>query len=107
MASKIELCLYGSFGTHALLAITLSENRVVVIVAPWEHQSERTVAVFESAELLSIWSQSDSTPEELVMPWDIIAFDSEELADGRWKFGICCSVTEFIWRSDWPIVYRP
>ncbi len=102
MASAIEQYLYGSRGTHALLSITLAKRRVVVVVAPWSHPAEATEAVFEDAELRHVWADPGTKPEEAALPWDIIGFDSTELAGGRWEFLVNCSVVEFCWRSAWP-----
>jgi hypothetical protein len=86
VASAVEQHLYGSRGTHALRSITLAERRVV----------------FEDAELRHVWADPDTKPEEAALPWDIIGFDSTELAGGRWEFVVNCSVVEFCWRSAWP-----
>jgi hypothetical protein len=102
MASAIENYLYGSRGTHALVAFSIDQTRVMVGVAPWVDLNAVTEATFEAAELLSVWSDRNHTPEEIALPWDIIGFDSRELSQSRWEFVINCSVVEFCWRSEWP-----
>jgi hypothetical protein len=107
MASAIEKHLYGSRGTHALLAFTVAQGRVTIVVAPWDDLAAFTEANFEAAELLSIWAAPDQTSQDISLPWDIIGFDSTELPGGRWEFLLYCSgVVEFCWRSKWPYLTR-
>jgi len=102
VASLIEIHLYGHYGTHALLSLTLAEGRVVVEVAPWTKLKTVTRAVFDAAELQSVWAAPDTPPTEIALPWDIIFFDCTDLGGGRWQFLVYCSVVEFCWRSAWP-----
>jgi len=103
MASLIERHLYGSYGTHALVSLTLAERRVVVEVAPWTQLAAVTVATFEAAELQHLWSALDTPLSKISLPWDIISFDSTDLGGGRWEFLVYCSIAEMCWRSLWPV----
>jgi hypothetical protein len=42
--------------------------------------------------------------DDLEMPWDIIAFDSDHQLNGRWKFVLHCAAVEWCFESDWPFI---
>jgi transcription termination factor NusB len=42
--------------------------------------------------------------DDLEMPWDIIAFDSDRQLNGRWKFVLHCAAVEWCFESDWPFI---
>jgi hypothetical protein len=86
MSSAIARELYAARGTHALPFLSLAKDRVVIAVAPWSHPGEVTEAAFEGAELRPMSAQPDTPTEDIVMPWDIIGFDSTEEVLGRWEF---------------------
>jgi hypothetical protein len=103
MASEIEKFLFGSFGTHALVKLSLSIDNMVLAVAPWTNLDYIKEVTFESASLLSICASSTESPEESALPWDIIDFASTKHADGRWKFVLYCSdVMELVFLADFP-----
>jgi len=104
VATLIEQQLYGSYGAHAMLSITLAKRRVIIEIAPWADLAAVTVPVFESADLRHVWAAHDTAETEFALPWDIIGFDSTDLGGGRWEFVINCSDVELCWRSDWPVV---
>lgn len=82
VASLIEQQLYGSYGAHALLSITLAVRRVIIEIAPWADLAAVTVVVFEWADLRHVWSAHDKAEAEFALPWDIIGFDSADLGGG-------------------------
>jgi hypothetical protein len=102
LASDVEKVLFGNYGTHALISFSLSIERIAITVAPWVDLNCTTEAVFERVTLLSFRGNSGESPEELNLPWDIIAFDSTRQSDGRWEFVLYCGATEFIFLADFP-----
>lgn len=103
MASEIEKFLFGSYGTHGLISLSLAIDRVVVAVAPWTDLTCIKEAVFERATLLSVRASSSEAPEEVTLPWDIIDFASTKQPDGRWKFVLYCSdALELVFLADFP-----
>ncbi len=102
MTTAIERELFRSHEAHALLAISLSANHVVVTVAPWSNPTKETEAIFSNAELLSLWADSQPLDNEITLPWDIIGFDCYDQGEGRWRFGLTCHAVEFHWQSEWP-----
>ncbi|MBD2019006.1 hypothetical protein H6F43_02240 [Leptolyngbya sp. FACHB-36] len=103
MASEIEKFLFGCHGTHALISLSLSIDRIVVAVAPWTDLTCIKEAVFERATLLSVCASSSEPPEEFTLPWDIIDFANTRQADGRWKFVLYCgNAVELVFLADFP-----
>jgi hypothetical protein len=96
MASAIETWLYGSDRPHGIVSFHVSPGQIVIAVAPypWDAREVVTDATFEAAVLRYVQSHSDLSPDDVELPWDIIGFDSYELADGRWEFVVCCSALE-------------
>lgn len=92
MSSEIEKFLFGQFGTHALMKLSLSVDRIVLAVAPWTDLACIKEAVFENASILSVNATAyrDDPPEDTMFPWDIIDFASTRQTDGRWKFVLYC-----------------
>ncbi|MEZ6140911.1 MAG: hypothetical protein R3B84_10100 [Zavarzinella sp.] len=103
MSSLIENYLYGPYGTHALLELSISVKKVMVSVAPWSDTKAVTVAVFEAAQLQHVCGVTDTQPEEASLPWDIIGFDCTDLGGGRWEFLLFAGGIQFCWQSVWPV----
>ena len=78
VASEIEKNLFGQYGTHGVVKITLAETKIVVSVAPWEQLSAVTTAEFTRASISSIYANGGETTD-FDLPWDIIAFESRHL----------------------------
>jgi hypothetical protein len=104
LSSEIERVLFGQFGTHALMRLLLSVNRLVIVVAPWTDLTCIKEAAFENASLLSVSAACrDEPPEEMTFPWDIIDFASTRQADGRWEFVLYCgNSVELRFLADFP-----
>jgi hypothetical protein len=106
MFTAIEKFLYGAGGTHGVVAITLSADRLVLSVAPWSSLSVVKVAEFMEPKITSIEVYADNTVD-LNLPWDIIGFDSYPLSEPRWKFVLHCAGIEYVFESRWPTVRNP
>jgi hypothetical protein len=103
LASEIEKFLFGHFGTHALVKLTLSVDTIILAVAPWTNLDWIKEVTFESASLLSVCASPSQLPEENTLPWDIIDFASTRHTDGRWKFVLYCSdVMELVFLANFP-----
>src|SRR5262245_36455997 len=101
MSTAIEKFLYGAGGTHGVVAITLSADRLVVSVPPWSSLTAVKVAEFTEPKITSIEVYAD-TADDLNLPWDIIGFDSYPLSEPRWKFVLHCAGIEYVFESRWP-----
>jgi hypothetical protein len=103
LASEIEKFLFGHFGTHALVKLSLSVDRIILAVAPWTNLDWIKEVTFESASLLSVCASPSQLPEKNTLPWDIIDFASTRHTDGRWKFVLYCSdVMELVFLANFP-----
>jgi hypothetical protein len=103
-SSEIECFLFGQFGTHALVGLSLCVNRVEVAVAPWIDLACITEAVFENALLMSFSAACRDEPlGEIAFPWDIIDFSSTKQTGGQWKFVLYCgNSVELVFLADFP-----
>jgi hypothetical protein len=106
MSTAIENFLYGSGGTHGVVEMVLSTNRLIVSVAPWTSLAAVKVAEFRESKITSIEVYADD-PDDLNLPWDIIGFDSYPLSESRWKFVLHCAGIEYVFESRWPTVRNP
>ena len=105
LSSAIEHALYGNRGTHGVVEFSLEPGYIRLRVAPWEELAAWVVAVFPNAKLTSVEAYADEI-DVLVLPWDIIAFDSYELSAGRWEFVLHCGSIEWCFESGWPAIER-
>ncbi|WOT04385.1 hypothetical protein [Shewanella youngdeokensis] len=107
MSKKISEILFRSLGTHALKALSVSENELKLIVAPWDNLQNEAVAVFKSVNI--IYFEGDSgeigVVSDLNLPWDIIRFDSTQISDSIWEFGLCCSEVKLGFRAAMPKIF--
>jgi hypothetical protein len=105
MASEIEKALYGNRGTHGVVEFYLMPKRLVLHVAPWESLEASVVATFQNVRVIGLEAYADPRAmDDLEMPWDIIAFDSDHQLNGRWKFVLHCAAVEWCFESDWPFI---
>jgi hypothetical protein len=108
MASEIEKALYGNGGTHGVVEFHLMPSVIVLRVAPWEplkDSADVVLATFQNVRVIAVAAQADpSDVDDLQMPWDIIAFDSDRQLNGRWKFVLHCAAVEWCFESDWPLI---
>jgi hypothetical protein len=101
VSTEIENFLYGKGGTHAVVEVTLSAERLILTVAPWAEPSSVKVAEFLEPRVVSVTVNTDD-PDDLNLPWDIIGFDSHPLPDSRWGFVLYCGGVEYVFESRWP-----
>jgi hypothetical protein len=106
MSTPIEMFLYGSGGTHAVVEIVLAADKLVLSVAPWTSLPDVKVAEFTEAKIASIDVYADS-PDDLNLPWDIIGFDSHRLSESHWKFVLHCAGVEYVFEARWPQLRTP
>jgi hypothetical protein len=92
MASEIEKALYGNRGTHGVVEFHLMAKRLVLRVAPWESLKVSVIATFQNVRVIALEAYANPRAvDDLEMPWDIIAFDSDRQLNGRWKFVLHCA----------------
>ncbi|MDC5840263.1 hypothetical protein OPW33_13110 [Vibrio europaeus] len=104
MNKEISERLFRSLGTHALKAFSLSERGLTLVVAPWENLEDEAVAVFSELEVCYIEADSGTQDfsTDFNLPWDIIRFDSYQIEDNLWEFGLCCSEIKVGFKSKMP-----
>lgn len=104
MSFDLSRQLFRSLGTHALKKITLSENCIEIIVAPWTDLDNEANAIFHEVTIEYIEAESGSSHQSLAfdLPWDIIRLDSQENKNGSWTFGLCCCEFVIGFVSRWP-----
>ena len=100
MANSIETHLFQNGGTHALIALTIENNYLILKIAPWADLSKKKEFLFEQFNSLSV--TSDSSINE-GMPFDIIGVDSKNLPLLKWEFFIHCSEIDISFKAKWPI----
>ncbi|WP_163934926.1 hypothetical protein [Paraferrimonas sp. SM1919] len=103
MATEIELELLRSCGTHGVKSISFDESGIKLTIAPWSDLTNQLTAVFKGAKLTSIDAENDE-PEDLELPWDIIAIDCENLSGNMWLFCLRCTHIEYVFKSHWPTI---
>jgi len=105
MSTAIEKLLFRSYGTHGVKSISFRENALTVVVAPWtelENELDNELEANFSHALLDYIQSRDPEPGELELPWDIIAIDCTDVANGRWKFVLTCQAIEISFSAEWP-----
>ncbi len=100
MATRIEIELFRSYGTHAIKTLTLSQHELRITIAPWDNLENELFASFDSFQLRSFEFDYDEN-EEIELPWDIVAIDSEK-DEQLWQFCIRCWHVEIVFRANWP-----
>ena len=101
MSTAIENFLYGQGGTHGVVEVSLSANRLILTVAPWVDLSSVKVAEFLESKITSVEVYAVDA-DELNLPWDIIGFDSDPIPGYRWRFVLHCGGIEYVFESRWP-----
>ncbi|MGF1719210.1 hypothetical protein L4D20_04095 [Vibrio kyushuensis] len=106
MANMLESELYRSLGAHAVIKLDISEQRIVLIVAPWSDLDNQITAVFKDIALNYVEVQLDPQDESvnLDLPWDIIRLDSSMNDNITWHFGLCCSDIIIGFDAPWPSI---
>jgi hypothetical protein len=116
VASEIEKAVYGEMaesvspsgevGGHCLLEISIAKGIIQLRVAPWEKEhSEFTLATFKNAAICHILEKA-AEQDDLLLPWTIRHFYSQDRGNGQWHFLLDCDDTRWSWDSDWPAMER-
>jgi hypothetical protein len=104
--TQIEDAFFIDTRVHAVSAFALSVDEIVMTIHPCQNPSISSRARFSGLRSLSVEIGYDDG--DIMLPWDIIGFDSYELADGYWRFVLNCgSSHEFIFESLWPEITKP
>ncbi|KZN30447.1 hypothetical protein N480_05700 [Pseudoalteromonas luteoviolacea S2607] len=90
MEKNISDMLFRSLGTHALKAMSLSQQGIRFVVAPWDDLKNEATAAFENVDIIYIESDGLDLMTNFNLPWDIIRFDSNKRSASLWEFGLCC-----------------
>ncbi|HRI65570.1 MAG TPA: hypothetical protein PK156_15080 [Polyangium sp.] len=101
MSTAIENLLFRSYGTHGVKSITIRENVLTLVVAPWTALDDELTANFSHARLRYIESEKEDL-DGLELPWDIIAVDCVDIGGEKWKFCLRCSKIEIGFLAQWP-----
>lgn len=105
MLSKIEEFMFqGRNFTHAVVEFALTQDKLLLTVAPWYDLNSTISAEFCDYKItyLSVATDPDEYTD-LNLPLDIIGFDSYELELNCWKFVLHCNDIEYIFESSFPI----
>ena len=105
LSTPIEHTFYGQLGTQGVTNFTVTQGVICLRLVPWEGPQVLTTATFNEAQLIAVDDYSDDI-DDLNLPWDVIAFDCQELDGGRWQFVLHCSAIEWCFESAWPVVER-
>lgn len=104
--SMIENTLYEGRGAYGITEFALSPRILRLRIKPWEGSNASKLATFRDVRMISVDVRHADTPENLEMPWDIIAFDCHELPLGRWRFVLLSECIEWCFESAWPVIER-
>lgn len=99
-SSKIEQLLFRGKGTHAVIELALTPDKLLLTVAPWVDLSDRISAEFTEFEITAL----EVYPDEHIAlnpPWDIIGFDCYEIDSVKWSFVLHCDSIEICFVSKW------
>ncbi|MGI2905988.1 hypothetical protein [Tolypothrix sp. VBCCA 56010] len=104
MLTKIEEFMFqGRNFTHAVVEFALTQDKLLLTIAPWCDLNSTFSAEFYDYKITSL--SVDPNPDEhtdLNLPWDIIGFDSYELESNRWEFVLHCDDIEYVFESSFP-----
>ena len=104
MLTKIEQLMFRERNiTHAVVSLALTQDKLLLTVAPWGELGSPFSAEFPELKITSLEVYPDE-PIDLNLPWDIIGFDSYTLDSERWKFVLHCDSIEYCFESRWPVL---
>ena len=98
--TTIEQVLFCDGSAHCVSAFQLSSEALLLTLHPWQRSDLAIQARFERPRFISVDDSHADDGREL--PWDIIGFDSEKLADGGWRFCLHTDSIEYVFDSPWP-----
>lgn len=106
MLTKIEQFMFRERNiAHAVIGFALTQNKLLLTVAPWGDLGSPLSAEFSEFKITSLEVYPDE-PTDLNLPWDIIGFDSYALDSKRWKFIIHCDSIEYCFESRWAVLVQ-
>lgn len=104
--TAIERTLFLDEIAHWVEAFDWLPDALVIQLHPCMLPEALVLARFPLPQLVSVdCSHADNELKEF--PWEIIGFDSEQVADGRWEFCLFTDQVEYVFVSGWPVVVRP
>ncbi len=101
----IEGALFHDLSAHWVVSFALSAEELRLTLHPCLREDVLTEAVFPNPQNVS-QDDSYSDGNDRDFPWDIIGFDSEPLADGRWRFCLHTDAVEYVFESEWPEIVK-
>jgi hypothetical protein len=101
-SSLIEKALFGSGPMLCISAFEVVGETVIMTLKQWEQSEPTTRATFVNVKILSV--NNSYADDDAGFPWDIIGFECEPLADGRWRFGLTTDAVEYCFEGNWPKV---
>lgn len=101
----IEQALFHDGSAHWVSAFELSAVELKLTLHPCLREHALTRAVFLNPRNVSK-DDAHSNEDERELPWDIIGFDADQLADGTWRFCLHTDAVEYVFDSAWPVVSK-
>jgi hypothetical protein len=103
--TEIEEALFLDGRAHWVCAFRFTAGvRLDLTLHPGFHPEEFVLARFECPHLIAV---DDSHGDDCqAFPWDVIGFDAEPLAAGRWRFCMHTDQVEYTFESNWPEVQK-
>ena len=104
MLTKIEQVMFRECNvTHAVVGFALTQDKLLLTVAPWNDLAFLLSAEFPAFKITSLDVYPDE-PIDLNLPWDIIGFNSDAIDSERWEFVLHCDSIEYSFESKWPVL---
>jgi hypothetical protein len=97
----IEEALFRNGSAHWIATFAIAGDIITITLHPWNSPNLLTRATFSQVKVLSV-DDSYADVQDGPLPWDIIGFDCEALAENRWRYCLHTDGIEYAFESGWP-----